>query len=96
VEGLDIMIKVKVVLKSFLKMKTGQGEVELDLMDGAAVYDLAVKLGDTFGDEVRDYVLDPKSGSVTVLFTCNKKMCTKDHILNDGDIVSIFSPIAGG
>ena len=90
------MLKVKVILKSFLKMKTGLSEVELYLEDGSSMYEVAVKFGEKFGEEVMNYVIDKKTGSVSILFTCNKKMCTKDQIVSDGDVVSIFPALAGG
>jgi molybdopterin converting factor small subunit len=90
------MIKIKVVFKSFLKMKTGLSEWEQTLPEGSSVYDLAIVLGKLYGKEVADYLVDPSTRAVSVLFSCNKKMCTKDHIVQNGDVISIFPALAGG
>lgn len=90
------MITVKVIFKSYLKMTTGLADCELHLAEGSSAYDLAVALGERFGKAVLDYLIDPETGSVSVLFSCNKRLCTKDHIISDGDIVSIFPALAGG
>lgn len=90
------MVTVKVIFKSYLKATIGCAEWQRSLPEGSSVYDLAVALGHEFGQEVKDYLIDPDTGSVSVLFACNKKQCTKDYILQNGDTVSIFPALAGG
>jgi molybdopterin converting factor small subunit len=90
------MVTIKVIFKSYLKSKTGLSELEHNLPDGSSIYDLALALGSLLGEDVRNYLIDPETGSVSVLFACNKRMCTKDHILQSGDKVAIFPALAGG
>ena len=84
------------MFKSYLKMKTGMSEWEQALPEGSSIYVLAIALGETFGQDVAEYLIDPTTRAVSVLFTCNKKMCTKDQLIQDGDTVSIFPALAGG
>lgn len=90
------MIKVTVILRSVLKTKLKKEEIILELEDNSTITDLATKLAEQFGKEVRDFLLDNKTNNVIAMFSCNKQRCTKDHILKDGDIVSIFPAISGG
>ena len=90
------MINIKVSLKSFLKVKIGLPEIELSFEDLSTVYDVAVKVGEIYGEEIRNYLIDRSTGKVNMIFTCNKKMCTKDQVVNEGDVIAIFPPLAGG
>ena len=90
------MIRVKVFFKSYLRTKTGLAEWEVDLPELSCVYDVAQALGRQFGREVEEYLFDDSTGAVSVLFTRNKLMCTKDQIVQDGDQISVFPALAGG
>jgi len=89
-------MNIQVMFKSFLKVTTGVSSCEQSMPEGSTVYDLAVALGKKFGKEVADYLIDPDTGQVSVLFSCNKKLCTKDQLIEEGDVISIFPAIVGG
>lgn len=90
------MIKVTIVLRSLLKNKIGKDEIEINLPEKSNVTNLAFELGKLFGDEVSDFIIDKKSSTIIAMFSCKKERCTKDHVLKDGDVVSIFPAISGG
>jgi molybdopterin converting factor small subunit len=79
-----MMIRVKMIAnyRKVLPPETKDGVVELDLPDGATVYDAISRFDIPLNDE-----------SVIVL---NGLTVDMDTPLQDGDMVTAFSAIAGG
>jgi molybdopterin converting factor small subunit len=95
---------MKVVVRSIALIKTllGQGEMELDLADGANIDDLLAKLTEVGGEKLEPYVRVPKEESahaplrVMVNGRDIAALAGRKTVLADGDDVLVFIPIAGG
>ena len=95
---------MKVVVRSIALIKTllGQGEMELSLADGATIDDLVERLTEIGGDKLAPYLAVPKdeSAHAPLRVMVNGRdiavLAGRKTVLEEGDDVLIFIPIAGG
>jgi molybdopterin converting factor small subunit len=95
---------MKIVIRSIALIKTllGQGEMELELADGATIDDVLAELTRIGGEKLAPYVRVPKEESahaplrVMVNGRDIAALAGRKTALADGDEVLIFIPIAGG
>ncbi len=95
---------MKIVVRSIALIKTllGQGEMELELADGATIDDVLAELTEIGGEKLAPYVRVPKEESahaplrVMVNGRDIAALAGRKTTLADGDEVLIFIPIAGG
>lgn len=88
-------MKVSVRFHSRLREIVGKKEVQLELRDGAKLRDLLGALIELYGPTFKEEILD-KANKPIVILMLNGKSVSFDAELEDGDIVSIMPPIAGG
>jgi len=96
---------MKVHVKGYLTLKQAMGaEAEFSMeTDPCTLGRLLEVLGDRFGEEFRKMVFDHETGAVSpqikVLINGRHYTHTPDRmetVLEDGDQIAIFPPIAGG
>ena len=95
---------MRIVVRSIALIKTllGEGEMELTLVDGANIDDLLVRLTEIGGEKLAPYVRVPKEESahaplrVMVNGRDIAALAGRKTVLEEGDEVLIFIPIAGG
>jgi molybdopterin converting factor small subunit len=95
---------VKIAVRSIALIKTllGQGEMELSLAEGATIDDLVKRLMEIGGDKLAPYLAVPKEESahaplrVMVNGRDIAALAGRKTVLEEGDDVLIFIPIAGG
>jgi MoaE-MoaD fusion protein len=81
-------VKITVQLFSFLRQRTGQNELTLNLPDGSTVADALIQL------HVRFPQL--KEAEKTTLAAIGKEFATGPSQLHDGDVLSLMPPLQGG
>lgn len=78
-----------------IRQKAGAESEAVDVDDGATALE-ALKLID-HGDEFSGLLFDDSGGlRPVILFVVNDVPAAPDQVLNDGDQVQVFSPVAGG
>jgi molybdopterin converting factor small subunit len=95
---------VKIAVRSIALIKTllGQGEMELSLAEGATIDDLVERLMEIGGDKLAPYLAVPKEESahaplrVMVNGRDIAALAGRKTVLEEGDDILIFIPIAGG
>jgi molybdopterin converting factor small subunit len=95
---------MNVTVRSIALIKTllGQGEMLLTLADGATIDDLLRRLTEVGGEKLAPYVAVPKeeSAHAPLRVMVNGRDITvlagRRTVLEEGDDVLIFIPIAGG
>jgi MoaD family protein len=92
---------MKITFKYFAQSRqvTGRETEQLEISDGSKVTGTLGKLAEQYGHAFRSLVLDEKDSvrpSIMILIDGQPLPHGKDQILNDGNEVSIFSPVAGG
>ena len=95
-------MKIKVRTIALLKSLLGQGDLELDLPPGATVGDLLSQVAGMGGEELARYLAEPKEATpyapLRVMVNGRDIVALEGRqtVLNDGDEVLFFIPIAGG
>ena len=88
---------MKITLKYFaqIRKQAGRETETIEIHDGATVLEVlnAVDHGDDFKAIVFDASGSPRS---VIMLIVNDMPVTHEHILSDGDMVQLFSPVAGG
>jgi len=95
---------MRIVVRSIALIKTllGEGEMEITLVDGADIDDLLGRLTEIGGEKLAPYVRVPKeeSAHAPLRVMVNGRDITalagRKTVLEEGDEVLIFIPIAGG
>jgi molybdopterin converting factor small subunit len=95
---------LKIVVRSIALVKTllGRGEMELSLADGATVDDALTELTQIGGETLAPYLAVPKEESahaplrVMVNGRDIAALAGRKTVLEEGDDILIFIPIAGG
>lgn len=95
-------IKVRVDFYFEVKEVVGQSKIEIEI-ENATLNNLLNELSVKFGRKFKELLFDPESDEIRpyfhVLVNGRKHQNLKDGFntsLNDGDVVAIFSPVAGG
>lgn len=95
-------MNVKVRSIALIKALLGQGEIDLALPSGATIDGLLERLTEIGGEKLAPYVAVPKEESahaplrVMVNGRDIAALAGRQTVLQDGDDVLIFVPIAGG
>ena len=89
------MIKVKLSLRSGLKKIIKQNDINLILSEDSDFNDLAVKLCEEYGADVKKVLFSEKYGFIWLCIR-NRRKVLPDEILEDGDNVILLPPLAGG
>jgi MoaD family protein len=81
-------MRITVNFYSYFKDLTGCAQVQENLPDGRTIQDLLLKLFDRF----------PKLAAMknSMLIAVDVDYQPRDHVLKDGDEVSLFPPVQGG
>jgi molybdopterin converting factor small subunit len=81
-------MRISVVFYSYFRELTGCPNVSLELPDGAAIVQLIGSLQERF----------PKLKAMekSTLIAVGVEYQPRDHVLHDGDEVSLFPPVQGG
>lgn len=95
---------MRIVVRSIALIKTllGEGEMDLTLVDGVNIDDLLARLTEIGGEKLAPYVRVPKEESahaplrVMVNGRDIAALAGRKTVLEEGDEVLIFIPIAGG
>lgn len=94
---------LKVQVKAFAKIRDVLGrKVELEVREGMAVGDLLNQLIEKYGDAFKRQIFNPETGElrsyVKVLLNGRDIDFLKglETRLNDGDVLALFPPMAGG
>jgi len=95
---------VKINVRSIALIKTllGEGEMEVSLADGATIDDALARLAEIGGEKLAPYLAVPKEESahaplrVMVNGRDIAALAGRKTVLEEGDDVLIFIPIAGG
>lgn len=96
---------MSITVKSFLTLRqvmSNQSEVIFDAAP-MTILELLDRLGERFGQELIDMMFEPSTGEVHHFFKIivNGRHYTTlpdkaETVLQDGDVVAIFPPVAGG
>lgn len=91
---------MEIVVKAYalLKERIGQGELALNIENGATLRKLIAILGEKCGSDIEKMLLT-SAGDIDpdVLVSHNGKRITNaDFSLSDGDLVLFLSPMPGG
>ena len=78
-----------------LRQAAGRAEERLDLPGGSSVSDLVKHLGGRDG-RLRGVLLDGGEARGSLLLFVGDEQASRDRILQDGDEVTLMTPIAGG
>lgn len=95
-------MKVKVRSIALIKMLLGQAETDLDLPDGTTIDGLLARLSELGSEKLAPYLAVPKeqSAHAPLRLMVNGRDITalagRQTVLENGDDVLIFIPIAGG
>ena len=81
-------MKVRAQLFSRLKNATGNEHVDLELKDGARVSDLLTALFSQFPEL--------KAWEQSILIGAGVEFVARDHVLGEGEEISIMPPVQGG
>jgi len=98
---MTITVKVK-LFATFREMAEGRREIDVKLPKEATIIDLIEELTKILGEEVKDTLLDFKTGDLKSLNKilvngCNVELLQKLRTpLKDGDVVALFPPVGGG
>ncbi len=95
---------MNITVRSIALIRTllGQAEMELTLADGATIADVLARLIDVGGEKLAPYLAVPKEESahaplrVMVNGRDIAALAGRKTVLQEGDDVLIFVPIAGG
>ncbi len=92
-------MKITVHYLAQLRQAAGTGSEQIELDTAATVADLARRLAETHGDPLRRLLFDA-SGSLqptNLFFIGETQAQPADRLsLQEGDVVTVLSPIAGG
>ena len=95
----NLMMKITIDLTAQLKSKAVNPPAKLELQPPCSLQDCVRTLADECGSEFQQFLFNEK-GTLrsTILMTLNDVQIDWDEhvLLDDGDRVSILSPIAGG
>lgn len=100
-KGMFFMIHIKVKPFSHLKDLMGGGELAVQLDGQATVGDALEELCWRFGEKLREALMNPQTGKVRPYYRVLvggkdfHQMQDLDTRLSEGDVVSVFSPVAG-
>lgn len=98
---MTITVKVK-LFATFREMAGGRQEVHVKLPKEATIIDLIEELPKILGEEVKETLLDFKTGDLKPLNKilvngCNVELLQKSRTpLKNGDVVALFPPVGGG
>lgn len=81
-------MKITVQLFSFLRQRTGQNELTLDLPEGSTVADALTKIHARFPQL--------KEAEKTMVIAVGMEFATRPSQLHDGDVLSLMPPLQGG
>lgn len=74
----------------------GAGLLEAELPPGSTIGDLLAYLLETYGEIMRQRLVQKSDGAPFVTFLVNGEQVGLEYILSPGDNVMIVPPIAGG
>ena len=77
-----VQIKLIDIFRDFLPPGVSFSDFRLEFQEGATIGDIFVRLA--------------IPGDLQRFIFCNGRAADADQLLNDGDVVAIFSPIFGG
>jgi molybdopterin converting factor small subunit len=92
-------MRVSVRYMAQLRQAAGVAEESLDVDDGCAASDLAVRLAARHGSALRRLLLTPdgRLSPVILAFVGDAQIRADERLaLKDGDVITLLSPIAGG
>lgn len=92
-------MKVRVHYTTQLKTTVGRATDDVELEDNATLGTLLEQLARRHGDPFRDMILDGSGGLLPSVLICIGDTQTESDIeasLNEGDNVTLLSPISGG
>lgn len=98
---MSISVKVK-LFATFREITGGQRIVVVKLPRKATIKNLIEELSKLFGQEIKDIILDPKTGNLksfnnVLVNGHNIKLLQKLRTtLDNGDTVAFFPPVGGG
>jgi molybdopterin synthase catalytic subunit/molybdopterin converting factor small subunit len=81
-------VKITVQFFSFLRQRTGQNDLILNLPDGSTVADALAQLHDQFPQL--------KEADKTTVIAVGMEFATRSSQLRDGDVLSLMPPLQGG
>ncbi|OVE75151.1 hypothetical protein BVX97_05545 [bacterium E08(2017)] len=80
---------------SQIRQLAGTGTETVEVNEGATVAEVLATL--QYGDKFKELLLDEGSAiRSTIMPVVNGQSANGEQVLNDGDEVSLFAPIAGG
>ncbi len=95
------LIKIESRYYAYLKELTGKNSEYIMIEEGSTVSNIINYIIEKYGERMRSYILDSEGrirSNITIAINAQKlntELAMK-HVLNDGDIVVILPPIAGG
>ena len=92
-------MKVKVEYSAQLKETIGQASEDLDVADATTVQTLMGQIAQRAGDEISSFLFSEQgklSGSILLFLNDEQVLWSQPAPLNDGDVLTIATPIAGG
>jgi molybdopterin converting factor small subunit len=88
-------VRVQAEFLSLLAIALGEKQASLEVAPGTTAGDLARGLAARYGERVRGRIVGPK-GDLRVIFSINGRAARADRVLEEGDIVLVMPPPAGG
>lgn len=95
------LIKIETRYYAYLKELTGKNSEYIMIEEGSTVRNIINYIIEKYGERMRSYIMDNEGrirSSITIAINAQKlntELAMK-HVLNDGDVVVILPPIAGG
>ena len=88
-------MRISVILFSNARKAVGLRDIDLELEDSSTVEDALDRMTMIYGHSFKEAIYDFSSNRYSMIFSLNKKLCSVNSRLKDGDILTIF-PTAGG
>ena len=74
----------------------GKRSLDMDLPEGATVSTVMEHLRSMLGSELESVIVDKDRGGYRLVFLVNGQRTSPEAALQEGDVVSLLSPLGGG